>query len=123
MLERYEIDFAEKVFAEQTSQPSRSWWLRRWRTRHRLVFVHDDATQFQNHCYRVPLIAFPLDLFPKPAGPNGASHRKDHQRPEAELKPAAFAFRRVGFGRLGFHRRILPDRGQPEQEILTAGRG
>ena len=45
----------------------------------------------------------------------------DHQCPQAELKPAAFAFRQVGIERLGFHRRIIPDRGQREQEILAAG--
>ena len=42
------------------------------------------------------------------------------QRPQAELKPAALAFRRFGIGRLGLHRRIIPGRGQPEQEILAA---
>jgi hypothetical protein len=36
---------------------------------------------------------------------------------QAELKPAAFAFW------LGFHCRIIPDRGQLEQGILAAGRG
>jgi hypothetical protein len=45
------------------------------------------------------------------------------QRPQAELKPAAFALLRVGFGRLGLHRRIIPDRGRAEQEILRAALG
>ncbi len=48
----------------------------------------------------------------------GRGGRDDEQRPQAELKPAAFAFRRVGFGRLT-HRRIVPYRGLPEQEILA----
>jgi hypothetical protein len=37
----------------------------------------------------------------------------DHQRPQAELKPAAFAFWRVGF-----HRRIIRRRGRREQAKL-----
>ena len=51
--------------------------------------------------------------------------RHDHeQRAQAELKPAAFAFRRIGFGQLAWHGRIIPDRGQPEQGILgLVGRG
>ena len=39
-------------------------------------------------------------------------------RPQAELKPAAFSFRRVGFGWLGLHGRIIRDRGEPEQGNL-----
>ena len=46
-----------------------------------------------------------------------ANHHEDHQRPQAELKPAAFAFGRLSLGRLGLHHRIIPDRGLPEQEI------
>ena len=38
-------------------------------------------------------------------------------------KPAAFAFWLSGFGWLGFHRRIIPGRGQPEQDIRAAGDG
>jgi hypothetical protein len=45
-----------------------------------------------------------------------AQHREDHQRPQAKLKPAAFAFRR-----LGIHRRISPYHGQSEPEIRAAG--
>ena len=48
------------------------------------------------------------------------SHRNDEQRPQAELKPAALAFRRLGFGRLGLHGRIIPDRWQREQGMMTA---
>jgi hypothetical protein len=33
------------------------------------------------------------------------------------LKPAASSFRRIGFGRLGLHSRIIRRRGQTEQEI------
>jgi hypothetical protein len=40
------------------------------------------------------------------------------QRPQAELKPAALAFRWIGFGRLGLHGRIILDRGQPGQAII-----
>jgi hypothetical protein len=40
---------------------------------------------------------------------------KTKQGAEAELKPAAFALRRVGFGRLSLHCRIIRDRGQSEQ--------
>jgi hypothetical protein len=36
------------------------------------------------------------------------------------LKPAACAFWRIGFWRLGLHSRIVLDRGQPEQEIGRA---
>ena len=43
------------------------------------------------------------------------------QRPQAELEAAAFAFRRLGFGRLSLHGRIIPDRGQPEQGCREAG--
>jgi hypothetical protein len=57
----------------------------------------------------------------------GARHAQqrdpDQQRPLAELKPAAFAFRRIGFRWLGFHRRIIPDRGQAEQVIQAAVAG
>jgi hypothetical protein len=35
----------------------------------------------------------------------------------AELKPAALAFGRLGFGRLGSHGRIILGRGQMEQGI------
>jgi hypothetical protein len=42
---------------------------------------------------------------------NGANEREDQERPQAELKRAAFA--------IGFHRRIIPDCGQPEQGILS----
>ena len=35
--------------------------------------------------------------------------------PQAELKPTAFAFGRLGFGRFGLHGRIIRERGQPEQ--------
>jgi hypothetical protein len=38
-----------------------------------------------------------------------------HQRPQAELKPAAFAFRQVGFGRLSLQGRIFPGRGKTVQ--------
>ena len=41
------------------------------------------------------------------------------QRPQAELKPAAFAFRRLGCGRLGLHDRIIRRPGQPEQGIVA----
>ena len=41
------------------------------------------------------------------------------QRPQAELEPAAFTFRRLGFGRLGFHRPIIRRRGQRGQEIRS----
>ena len=44
----------------------------------------------------------------------------DHQRPQAELKPVALAFRRVGFGRLGLHGRIILNGGKPEQGIVAA---
>ena len=55
---------------------------------------------------------------------HGQHRDHDHQSPQAELKPAAFAFRRISFWRLGFHRPIIPSRGQPEQGILdVAGRG
>jgi hypothetical protein len=50
---------------------------------------------------------------------DGALNRSDRdgheQRPQAELKAAAFPFRRVGFGRLGLHGRIIHGRGKPEQ--------
>ena len=50
---------------------------------------------------------------------NRHDRRDQKQRPQAELKPVAFAFRR-----LGFHRRIIPDRERAEQGILgVAGRG
>jgi hypothetical protein len=42
---------------------------------------------------------------------------------QAELKPAALAFWRVGFGRLGFHRRIISDRGQRGQGNLDFAEG
>jgi hypothetical protein len=38
------------------------------------------------------------------------------------LKPAAFALRRVGFGRLGVHGRIIRRGVPPDQGILAAGR-
>jgi hypothetical protein len=45
----------------------------------------------------------------------GAGIGHDQQCPQAELKPAAFAFRRLGFRRLGCHRGIILGRGQREQ--------
>jgi hypothetical protein len=45
------------------------------------------------------------------------------KRAQAELIPAAFAFWRLGVGRLGFHRRIIPDRGRPEQGIRRGNCG
>ena len=54
---------------------------------------------------------------------DGRDRDDDHHRPQAELKPAAFAFGRIGSWRLGFHRRIIRDRGQQEQEILIAAAG
>ncbi len=36
------------------------------------------------------------------------------------MKPAAFTFRRISFGRLGLHGRIIHRPGQPEQGILSA---
>ena len=51
----------------------------------------------------------------------GQQRHADHQRPQAELKPAAFAFRRVGLGWLGLHGRIISGRKQREQEILDGG--
>jgi hypothetical protein len=41
--------------------------------------------------------------------------------PQAELKPAAFAFRRLGFGRLGLHGRIIPRRGRRASGRSSAG--
>ena len=49
---------------------------------------------------------------------NRDNRREDEQRPQAELKPAAFSLRRLDFGRLSLHGRIVPERGQPEQGIL-----
>jgi hypothetical protein len=52
---------------------------------------------------------------------DGALDRRDgddhKQRPEAELKSAAFAFRQLGFGRLGLHGRIICRDVEPEQGI------
>jgi hypothetical protein len=70
------------------------------------------------HCVRDDL-GLPADV----AIGHGQQRDHDHQRPQAELKPAAIRFRRVGFGRLGLHGRITRDRGQPEQGILPAGFG
>jgi hypothetical protein len=57
----------------------------------------------------------------KPRASDRDDRHNDHQRPQAELKPAAFAFRRLSSCRLGLHGRIIPDRGQPEQETRAAG--
>jgi hypothetical protein len=46
----------------------------------------------------------------------GQQRDDDHQRPQAELEPAA-----VAFGRIGFHRRIIPGRERAEQEDSDAG--
>jgi hypothetical protein len=65
-------------------------------------------------------LSFPNDLG-LPADVAAARHAKDRdryqQRPQAELKPADFGLRRLGFGRLGFHIRIIRRREQPEREI------
>jgi hypothetical protein len=61
-------------------------------------------------------MAFLLDPSPQPTRADRTDDREDQQRAQAELKPAAFAFRRVGFGQFGSHGRIIPDRRQPEQE-------
>ena len=61
-----------------------------------------------------------------PFSNHGKSDRAGHRREcdeskqiaQAELEPAAFAFWGIGIGRLVFHRRIIHDRRQPEQEIL-----
>jgi hypothetical protein len=45
----------------------------------------------------------------------------NQQSVQAELKPAAFAFRRIGFWRLGSHRRIIRRRGLREQGCSAAG--
>ena len=47
----------------------------------------------------------------------------DQQRPQAELKPAALATRRGGFGRLGLHGRIIRRAEQTEQGIREAVAG
>jgi hypothetical protein len=44
------------------------------------------------------------------------------ERAQAELKPAAFAFRRIGFGWLGLHGRIITGRLLREQGILAVTR-
>ena len=49
---------------------------------------------------------------------HGQQRDADHQRPQGELKLAAFAFRRLGLGRLGFHRRIIANREPSEQAII-----
>ena len=51
---------------------------------------------------------------------HGQQRDSNHQRLKAELKPAVFAIRRLGFDRLGVHGRIIPGRGQPEQGIGAA---
>ena len=51
---------------------------------------------------------------------DGRDRDDDHHRPQAELKPAACAVRRIGVGWLGLHGRIIPGHGQPEQGILIA---
>ena len=53
---------------------------------------------------------------------DGRDRDDDHHRPQAELKPAAFAFWRVGGGRLVLHGRIIPGRRRPEQEIQAGSR-
>src|SRR5258707_468225 len=61
-------------------------------------------------------------LFAEPWNPDGAGRTQeghaDHQRPHTELKPAAFALRRLGNDRIGLHGRIIPHRGRSEQGIL-----
>jgi hypothetical protein len=39
-----------------------------------------------------------------------------------QFKPATLAFQWLGFGHLGFHRRIIANRGPPEQEIASRRR-
>ena len=56
----------------------------------------------------------PADRASSEAFPDGHKHDADQQRPQAELKPPAFAFWQVGFGRLGLHGRIIPVRRQLE---------
>jgi hypothetical protein len=64
-------------------------------------------------------LAYPFQLPADVAADNDTKQRDaDQQRPLAELKLAAFTFRRIGFGRLDLHRRIIRDRGQPGQAML-----
>src|SRR2546422_381907 len=64
-----------------------------------------------------------LVQLPKPAA-RGAEHcRRENERPQAELKPAASSLRRISFGRLGLHGCIIRDRGQRDQEKGGGNRG
>ena len=64
--------------------------------------------------HRLPLFD-DLDLPTDVAADHGQARDAYQQRAQAELIPAAFAFWWLGYGRLGLHGRIIPDRGQPEQ--------
>ena len=59
-----------------------------------------------------------LDLPTEVAQRHSHQRDADQKRPQTELKPAAFAIRRLGFGRLAFHRSIIPARTKPEQGIV-----
>src|SRR5437763_302898 len=107
------------MLPKEFPQPSRSIWFstlpKARLSLNPLVIVERSAARIGDCFHRLPLFALPLDLLPKPSRADRANQRDNHQRPHAELIPAAFTFRRISIGRLGFHRRIIPDRGQPEQ--------
>ena len=48
---------------------------------------------------------------------HGQQRDSNHQRPKAELKPAVFAIRRLGFDRLGLPGRIIPAAGNRNKEL------
>jgi hypothetical protein len=61
-------------------------------------------------------LCLPADV----ATDHGQQRDAEQQRPQAELKPAATAHRRISFGRLGWHARIILGRGQSGQGIQAA---
>jgi hypothetical protein len=123
------IDIAEEILAKQVPEERWSVWLFDRLERspgneaRLLIIVHDDSASFHNSLDHLPLLSLPLNSSPKPRAWNCANQHEDQQRPQAELKPSAFALGRLSFGRLGWHGRIIRRRGQPEQGIREAGRG
>ena len=71
------------------------------------IVNRDESVVIVNPVHHRAALPHDLRLPPHVSTCHGQQSDDDHQRPQAELKPAAFAFRRLGFGRVGWHGRII----------------
>src|SRR5437879_3693410 len=89
------MNFVEKVVPEQRSEPCRA-----VRVIAVFIIVNDSSATLTNRVHRCLLLPLAFDLTAEPGGSQRAENRKDQQRAEAELEPAAFTLWRVAHARI-----------------------